>query len=402
MIEWTYRLKRSVRLLAEEPVVLSNLAVAVPAPCPGSKLAEETFTRGHVMDGGRGVRTWELGSCGTWRDRPLSYEATLRVREALVEGHDAPYPLAPHDAPPEALEASPLVESDAPCIEELARHALGNVERFLDAILALGDATRGALSYSSDALFVRSAQSAVTALKAGEGVCDEHSHLFAALCRSAGIPCLVVTGLGFAEGEAPVAHAWNMVSPDGESWWPVDCTGAVEVSFFSERRVPTWVGADCAVGRTPQVAWRVPAKGVRGEVDVTVKDVVEVLERPEMGLKVRRAQASWTSDGRVSLDLELVYGQPEPPERLLLRVWSAREVKIGPLESTPHHEIVDLDPSGVGALRVLLGFSYSRSALTSVVLPVRIEAPGAECGLRVMQSGGQLSCALGSGELTSA
>ena len=58
-------------------------------------------------------------------------------------------------------------------------------------------------------------------LETGRGVCCDFASVFAAMCRSQGIPCAVATG--YRNGGS---HAWNFVYVDGE-WLPVDLTLAV-------------------------------------------------------------------------------------------------------------------------------------------------------------------------------
>ena len=58
-------------------------------------------------------------------------------------------------------------------------------------------------------------------LAAGKGVCYDFSALYAAMCRSQGIPCAVAKGY-----RAGVYHAWNMVYVDGQ-WNPVDLTASI-------------------------------------------------------------------------------------------------------------------------------------------------------------------------------
>ncbi len=58
-------------------------------------------------------------------------------------------------------------------------------------------------------------------LESKRGVCCDFSSVFAALCRSQGIPCAVANG--YRNGGA---HAWNMVYVEGE-WLAVDLTLAV-------------------------------------------------------------------------------------------------------------------------------------------------------------------------------
>ena len=50
------------------------------------------------------------------------------------------------------------------------------------------------------------------------GICQNYAELFQTMCTRAGIPCIIVTGVGSGD-----SHAWNMVYVDGQ-WLYVDCT----------------------------------------------------------------------------------------------------------------------------------------------------------------------------------
>jgi transglutaminase-like putative cysteine protease len=52
--------------------------------------------------------------------------------------------------------------------------------------------------------------SAVDVLKMGQGDCNEHSILFAALCRAVGIPAKICVGLVYSQGKF-YYHAWNLI-----------------------------------------------------------------------------------------------------------------------------------------------------------------------------------------------
>ena len=58
-------------------------------------------------------------------------------------------------------------------------------------------------------------------LASGTGVCYDFSALFAAMCRSQGVPCVIVRG--YVNGSY---HAWNMVYAEG-AWQLVDMTREV-------------------------------------------------------------------------------------------------------------------------------------------------------------------------------
>ncbi len=58
-------------------------------------------------------------------------------------------------------------------------------------------------------------------LQTKKGVCYDFAHLFAAYCRSQGIPCYVVDGN--CKTNRATKHSWNRVYFNG-SWWEVDLT----------------------------------------------------------------------------------------------------------------------------------------------------------------------------------
>ena len=65
-------------------------------------------------------------------------------------------------------------------------------------------------------------------LDQGAGECGGHSFLFAALCRSVGIPARVVWGCMYTphEGGAFGQHAWNEVHMGEAGWVPIDTTAS--------------------------------------------------------------------------------------------------------------------------------------------------------------------------------
>ncbi len=58
-------------------------------------------------------------------------------------------------------------------------------------------------------------------LQTKKGVCYDFAHLFAAYCRSQGIPCYVVDGN--CKTNRAAKHSWNRVYFNG-SWWDIDLT----------------------------------------------------------------------------------------------------------------------------------------------------------------------------------
>ncbi len=58
-------------------------------------------------------------------------------------------------------------------------------------------------------------------LQTKKGVCYDFAHLFAAYCRSQGIPCYIIDGN--CKTNRAAKHSWNRVYFNG-FWWDVDLT----------------------------------------------------------------------------------------------------------------------------------------------------------------------------------
>jgi len=65
-----------------------------------------------------------------------------------------------------------------------------------------------------------------------KGVCYDFSNLFAALCRSQGIPCYVVDGTPYDRSLAN--HTWNRVYYNS-SWWDADVTNDISCTASGRR-----------------------------------------------------------------------------------------------------------------------------------------------------------------------
>ena len=149
---------------------------------------------------------------------------TLVVRrESLAEldpGYDLPYPrmdLA------DALAPEPLIQSDDPRIQEMARQMVGRsaFDRGLDDPReAAGELTR-AVYRMLDKTVTFSVPSAVQVLESRQGDCNEHTVLYVALARAVGLPARTAVGLVYLDGSF-FYHAWPEVWM-GE-WVAVDPT----------------------------------------------------------------------------------------------------------------------------------------------------------------------------------
>jgi transglutaminase-like putative cysteine protease len=97
--------------------------------------------------------------------------------------------------------------------------------------------------------------SASQAFSAQTGVCQDHTHVFLACCRSLGIPARYVSGYFFAEDSPNLAsHAWIDFCADIDKglWLSIDITNAC---FTDARHVRLAIGRDYYSAA--------PVKGVR-------------------------------------------------------------------------------------------------------------------------------------------
>ncbi|MBK0098216.1 transglutaminase family protein [Erwinia sp. S63] len=118
------------------------------------------------------------------------------------------------------LRATPLTLPDA-AIRDFAQrywHAekpLASLEKLMDELLLKMPYQPGSTQVSDTAAKV---------FAAGSGVCQDHSHVFLACCRSLGIPARYVSGYLYTDNVEHVAtHAWVEAWLDG-SWHSFDIT----------------------------------------------------------------------------------------------------------------------------------------------------------------------------------
>ena len=102
------------------------------------------------------------------------------------------------------LRSTPLTEADKK-IEALAAATTG--ERPLDRMHAVFNAVASAIDYKAGS--TASHTTAAQALKAGQGVCQDHAHVFISAARSLRVPARYVVGyLLAAEEKLTETHAW--------------------------------------------------------------------------------------------------------------------------------------------------------------------------------------------------
>ena len=121
------------------------------------------------------------------------------------------------------LAETPLTVAD----EELRRFAsqyVGNGKPKLSGLLELSAAICDAVAYRKGATEVH--ETAAQAFRRGEGVCQDHSHIFVACCRAAGIPARYVSGYFYpGEVDQVASHAWvDAWLGEDKGWVSLDVT----------------------------------------------------------------------------------------------------------------------------------------------------------------------------------
>jgi hypothetical protein len=176
-------------------------------------LTTETLSRLRIVVGGIDRSAFDLSG-----GRQTLAGDTLTIAREAAARLKAPWRLPwKGDALDAYLRPEPLVQSDDPRIQAQARQILGrsrSPERFAEALV----------TWVYDALDKRitvSVPSAVEVLETKRGDCNEHTVLYVALARAAGLPARTAAGLVYVDGRF-FYHAWPEVYLD--DWVAVDPT----------------------------------------------------------------------------------------------------------------------------------------------------------------------------------
>lgn len=223
-----------MRLTVRHSTVYSY-APAVPAVTMRLKLFPGQFE-------GQVPVSWRVSVNGTevrpeltdsWGDKVCTVFARGEIdrlevlAEGTVETADHAGVLRGHRSalrPAVCLRSTPHTEADA-AIRALAHEAAGVEGPLLDRAHRLQDAVSERIAYRPGA--TDPATTAAAALKAGEGVCQDHAHVLIAAARSLGWPARYVFGyyLPDQEAEGPIAsHAWAELWIEGLGWVGFDPT----------------------------------------------------------------------------------------------------------------------------------------------------------------------------------
>ncbi len=134
---------------------------------------------------------------------------------------EVPYPLKRARKPTKDLEATPFIQSKHKDIIDTARRVIGDAT---DLYTATSRLSSYVYSHIRDE-YVPAYSNALEALTTARGDCTEHSVLFVALARAAGIPARVAVGVAYWEAGGGFGwHAWAEVRDTNGDWYSVDPT----------------------------------------------------------------------------------------------------------------------------------------------------------------------------------
>jgi hypothetical protein len=140
-------------------------------------------------------------------------EVVLTVPAATIPSGQGPIP----DEVGRYLASTAFIQSDHPDIVEKARAIVGDRTGRVEKVLAIYEW----VFRKMEKVPTLSMPSALDVLRSMEGDCNEHTYLFVALVRAAGIPAKVVIGLLYSN-ESFYYHAWPAVYVG--QWWELDPT----------------------------------------------------------------------------------------------------------------------------------------------------------------------------------
>ncbi len=179
------------------------------------------------------------------------YEArcTVKVRNTVPRVTEKIlFPL--RSIPPEVQEyilPSKHIDSNDPEIINTANKIAQGEDDLFEVVSELAVWTKNSIEYNLSMLTSQAAQKASWVLQNRQGVCDELTSLFIALCRAVGIPARFVTGVSHMS--SPLfekkwgTHGWAEVYFPGTGWIPFDPTFG-ELGWIDPGHIKMMAGTD--------------------------------------------------------------------------------------------------------------------------------------------------------------
>lgn len=209
---WTMTLcsAKDVLTFKQDAAIADDLLTAMAVPCHGQVYNPRACRMLKIQMNGASLSPQNFAS-----PRQIITDQEDRRVCLTVRAQPAPSQAGVRGSVPEALHpllaSSPAIQSDHPAMIRQARAIIGDETNSWTAAQAIGDWVFGAIEKKATV----SLPSALDVLARREGDCNEHTYLFVALARAAGLPARIHVGLVYSEMDgAPGAfyyHAWPSV-----------------------------------------------------------------------------------------------------------------------------------------------------------------------------------------------
>lgn len=194
----------------------------------------------------------------------FAYEQMTIMAQGIIELSPKPFALnmTDHLNPYLFLQPTPTTLCNAE-MKEFAHRLVPEINRH--NLMKLSEAILQHIPYLPNLTSVKT--SAIDAFQDRQGVCQDHSHVFIAMCKALGLPARYVSGYLFVPNTSHLAsHAWAEVFLDN-TWYCFDTSNQL---FSPEAHVYVAVGRDY---------WDVaPIRGVREKGGIeSMHSIVQVL-----------------------------------------------------------------------------------------------------------------------------
>ena len=194
----------------------------------------------------------------------FAYEQMTIMAQGIIELSPKPFALnmTVHLNPYLFLQPTPTTLCNAE-MKEFAHRLVPEINRH--NLMKLSEAILQHIPYLPNQTSVKT--SAIDAFQDCQGVCQDHSHVFIAMCKALGLPARYVSGYLFVPNTSHLAsHAWAEVFLDN-TWYCFDTSNQL---FSPEAHVYVAVGRDY---------WDVaPIRGVREKGGIeSMHSIVQVL-----------------------------------------------------------------------------------------------------------------------------
>ncbi len=234
-----YSLERDVQIAVKVTNTGSETArviwVQLPlisADSPYQQTVRETFNRNveKIVVGEAGSRIAHIliDSLAPGQSENIIVDYVLNIRPGGGIGTSSNTDLQQY------LKPSGKIESTHPDIVARAKQLIASAQNETDTMSAIGSFVSSHMKYKLNSPYKN--QGALSALKNGEGVCEDYAALFVAMCRASGIPARQVNGFTDPKltgaswnGSQSISlqgfrHAWVEVYVKGMGWIAVDPT----------------------------------------------------------------------------------------------------------------------------------------------------------------------------------